>query len=327
MRPTKSWAQKRHDQFVGELNAKRADEHWGTVKPEEKIVPTLGEFIGRFSEVVRKNEFKLKLAPRTQVFYLYHSERLLANKELANTRLDRDDFEDLVRKHASAQRHAKHKASKGKGFSEHTLRDDQIVLKRILNFAAKIKVIAVAPKIEIATAIPKSQVKHVHRRISVAEEEAYLAAAAPGLRDFASLLFDTGMRPEEAHRLKPGSLREGCVVIDTGKTDNAPRRIPATDRVIEIFGRAGTEWVFPAPTLSGHVEASSFRKAHVAALKASRVPKFVLYDIRRTTLKRWSKKGSIFNLKELAGHKSIATTNICVDGDDQGMRDMVLGKG
>lgn len=325
----KQAAQKRHDRFVGQLDERLANEKWGTVKAEPKIVPTLGQFIDTFLVYVRAGgSAKKKLAERTKVFYAYHAERLRANPELASAPLDQKNgkWVTMIDNHSHVQQNAKHKVSKkGRGFSEHTLRDDQIVLKRILRYAFATEVITVEPSIKIASSISDREVKHTPHIVTPAEEEAYLKVCKPQHRDFVALLLDTALRPEEAHRLTPGNLREGMVVIDMGKTDSAPRSIPATDRVIEIFGRAGAEWLFPAPTASGHVEASSFRKAHKAALKASGVPKFVLYDIRRTTLRRWSKKGSIFNLKELAGHKSIATTNIYVKGDDQGKRDMVLG--
>jgi hypothetical protein len=46
-----------------------------------------------------------------------------------------------------------------------------------------------------------------HRRervISSKEEALYLAAALPLLHDVSTILFDTGMRPEECHSLKLG---------------------------------------------------------------------------------------------------------------------------
>ena len=67
--------------------------------------------------------------------------------------------------------------------------------------------------------------------------------------------------------------------------------------------RAGqvSEWIFPAPTKSGHVEASSLKKQHAAALKASGVAPFVLYTFRHTCITRWAKYMDPFTLHVLAG--------------------------
>jgi integrase len=50
-----------------------------------------------------------------------------------------------------------------------------------------------------------------------------------------------------------------------------------------------TAWLFPAKTASGHIQASSLRKQHAKALKASGVTAFELYVLRHTYLTRWAK--------------------------------------
>jgi integrase len=81
------------------------------------------------------------------------------------------------------------------------------------------------------------------------------------LHDVASILLDCALRPEECFRLRPENVRDGRIEIQYGKTDNARRRIPMTQRVAAILDMrlaksARSEWVFPTATKSGHIEPS-----------------------------------------------------------------------
>jgi integrase len=82
-----------------------------------------------------------------------------------------------------------------------------------------------------------------------------------------------------------------------------------------------SEWVFPAPTKSGHVEASTLKKPHAAALKASGVPPFVLYTFRHTCITRWAKYMDPFTLHVLAGHTDMNTTKRYVHPSDEDIRE------
>ncbi len=62
-------------------------------------------------------------------------------------------------------------------------------------------------------------------------------------------------------------------------------------------------WIFSAPTKSGHIEQSSLKKQHVAALCGSGVTAFVIYDARHTCLTRWARTMHPFTLKKLAAHE------------------------
>ena len=149
------------------------------------------------------------------------------------------------------------------------------------------------------------------RVISPGEEKKYLAAAPPLLKDVATLLFDLGLRPEECFRLNRDNFRGDVLEIHTGKGRGSRRRIPIEPRSIEILQRRladGAQWVFPAPTKTGHIDGSSIKKQHAAALKASGVLPFVLYSIRHTVITRWSTKVDGFVLHHVAGHVSMETT-------------------
>src|SRR5215467_5498074 len=107
---------------------------------------------------------------------------------------------------------------------------------------------------------------HRERVLTPAEETLYLKYATPLLRDVAIILLDCGLRPEECFRLQWPSVHDGVIEIQYGKTDNARRRIPVTQRVAAVLEmrrtEASTEWVFPAGTRSGHIEPSSLKRQH-----------------------------------------------------------------
>lgn len=55
------------------------------------------------------------------------------------------------------------------------------------------------------------------------------------LRDVTTMLIDCGLRPEECFRLLWEPVRDGAVHIPFGKTDNAHRTIPLTQRTAAIL--------------------------------------------------------------------------------------------
>jgi integrase len=83
------------------------------------------------------------------------------------------------------------------------------------------------------------------------------------LRDAATLLLDCALRPEECFRLRWEYIRDGSLNIPFGKTDNVRRTIPLSDRAADLIEArkltSTSDWVFPAPTKSGHIEKSTPR--------------------------------------------------------------------
>jgi hypothetical protein len=76
--------------------------------------------------------------------------------------------------------------------------------------------------------------------------------------------------------MKWGNIRDGCIEIEYGKTDNARRRIPLSQRVTAVLAMRSTdaksEWVFPAPTRSGHIEPGSLKATALARLRGEAEP-------------------------------------------------------
>jgi integrase len=98
------------------------------------------------------------------------------------------------------------------------------------------------------------------------------------LRDVTTLLIDTGMRPDECYRLRWEHIRDGAIHVPCGKTSNARRVLPLTKRAAALMeirrDRASCEWVFPAPTGSGHIEKSTLKKQHARACRMAAVLPF-----------------------------------------------------
>jgi len=131
------------------------------------------------------------------------------------------------------------------------------------------------------------------------------------LHDVAVILLDCGLRPEECHRLRWEHYRGDTIYVPHGKTVNARREVPLSERAREVLDRRRgeeTEWVFPASTASGHIEQSSLKKQHAKACTLAKVTAFVPYTFRHTCLTRWAGILDPYTLAYLAGHRDFATT-------------------
>jgi integrase len=101
-------------------------------------------------------------------------------------------------------------------------------LRRVLKLAEEWNVLAKARKVKFLSG------EHQRERVIIPQGEAlYLNAAPPFLHDVCAVLFDTGMRPEECHRMRWENLawangRHGTVRIVFGSTKAARRTLPLT---------------------------------------------------------------------------------------------------
>ena len=132
------------------------------------------------------------------------------------------------------------------------------------------------------------------------------------LRDVAVILLDCGLRPEECHRLQWEHFRGDTIYVPHGKTVNARREIPLSERAREVLERRrrGCEspWVFSAATSSGHMEQSTLIRQHAKACKLGKLTVFVPYTFRHTCLTRWAAVLDPYTLAYLAGHSDFGTT-------------------
>jgi integrase len=269
---------------------------------EKKPVPTLTEFVEKRFEPWVKSTTAFKT---WRDFYGVGLRAIKEYKPLATARLDEITSE-------TAAEFAAHRQSRGLQIS--SVNASLRVLRRALKIAVEWGALDRMPKIRL---LPGE--RHRERVITPDEEARYLAAASPLLSDVATVLFDTGLRPEECYRLVWDSItwvngRNGTLLVTHGKTKAARRVIPMTPRVRHLLearwqaaDRPAEGWVWPAPTESGHIEPSSLKKQHAKALKLSKVRPFVLYSARHTFLTRLGENGcDTWTLARIAGHSSIA---------------------
>jgi integrase len=271
---------------------------------DRKPVPTLSEFLtdrilpwaeGAFAEATQRKNLK---------WYKNECRAIKEYKALASAPLDTVTGE-LVSSFAA------HRLNQGKQVA--TVNSSIRVLRRTLNLAVEWGVISAAAKIKVLGGERRRE-----RVVSSEEEAKYLAVASEPLASIATLLADTGMRPEECFRLRWEHVtwlngRNGALLVTHGKTVSARRVLPMTPRVRAVLeirwsavGKPEDGWVWTARTRSGHAEPNSIYGQHLAALTISKVRPFVLYSLRHTFLTRLGESGcDSWTLARIAGHSSI----------------------
>jgi len=148
------------------------------------------------------------------------------------------------------------------------------------------------------------------RVLTYDEQAKYLSVATPMLRDVATLMLETGMRPEEVYRIKPENvnLAGGFLVIPYGKTKAARRRVPLTASARCVLGlrmASDEAFLFPCETDSKR-PVPKVNNAHDRAVKNSKVAPFRLYDLRHTWATRAAESGiDLVTLAALLGHSKI----------------------
>ncbi|MFN7542826.1 MAG: tyrosine-type recombinase/integrase [Acidobacteriota bacterium] len=277
--------------------------------------------------------------PRTVAFYRGTTANLLKFKKLASLPID-GITGDLIAEYVSQRQQTKAQTS--------TINRELATLRRMFSLCSEWnRTDKRLPKVRLMAGENQRD-----RVLSLAEEAAYLeaanriaaqldedyAAALDGiratmrgqqprkpdsflLRDVVLLLLDCGLRPEEVYRLKWEQVQNGVVQIMTGKTRNAKRRIPMSQRAAAALEMrrswVESEWVFPADAECGHIGPSTLKKQHAKALRLSSVNPFVFYILRHTCLSRWAGGLDPFLLKSLAGHGSIVTTQRYIHVSDE----------
>jgi integrase len=201
-----------------------------------------------------------------------------------------------------------------KGLKVASINRELQVFRRLIHLALEWGFAEQAPKIRML-----SGEQHREFVLSAEEEAKYLVAAPEPLASVATVLTDTGLRPEECYRLRWEFVtwvngRHGTLMVTHGKTAAARRVLPMTPRVRAILrsrwetaGKPLEGYVWLAPSKSGHIEPSSLKKQHAKTLKLSKVRPFVLYSLRHTFLTRLGASGcDVWTLARIAGHSSVA---------------------
>lgn len=115
-----------------------------------------------------------------------------------------------------------------------TINRELALLKIFFNFFIKKDVIIRNPVSRVKFL---SEDNEQMRVLTLEEEKLYIMAASQPLQDFATIMIDTGMRPEEVSRIERKNvfLSQGYLFIPFGKTKAAKRKLPLTSRVTAIL--------------------------------------------------------------------------------------------
>jgi integrase len=134
-------------------------------------------------------------------------------------------------------------------------------------------------------------------RVLIFEEQAkYLEMATPMLRDVATLMLETGKRPEEVYRIQPENvnLAGGYLFNPFGRTKAARRRVPLNTTAKGVLARRmtvlETPFLFPCETDATR-PVPKVNNAHDRAVRDSKVARFRLYDLRHTWATRAAEAG------------------------------------
>jgi len=244
---------------------------------EKRPVPTLKEFCDMRLEPWAKATFE-HTCKNNWLWFRAGICRLRACEVLAKATLDEITNEKVagfaVHEQVRWQNRGRGEEEDKRGLAVSSINSSIRVLRRILNLAVEWGVRESVPRLAL---LPGEH--HRERVVTPDEELRYLGAASTLLADVATVLVDTGMRPDECYRLRWEEItwvngRNGSVLVAHGKTAAARRVLPMTPRVRatlerrwERSGKPTEGWVWPAPTRSGHVDHSSFKKQHARAFR------------------------------------------------------------
>ena len=266
----------------------------GLVGIREKKRTTLAAFIKDRFEPWAKGKFEHNSTKTWKAWYQPGIRTLQNDPALCNRILS-----DITSEHvAGFAAHIRSKGLGGKPLQASSVNSRLRVLRRMFHLAVEWGELDIAPKFKL-----EPGERHREDVVQRADEEKYLAAASPLLADIATILIDSGMRPEECFREQWENVtwvngRNGTILVTHGKTKAARRLLPMTPRVRSILeqrwtaaGKPEHGWIWPAPTKSEHVEPSTLKKQHRKAIKDSKVRSFILYTLRHTFLTRLGASG------------------------------------
>jgi integrase len=209
-----------------------------------------------------------------------------------------------------------------------TVNRDLATLRRIFSIALKLDIVRGTPFAARRVEFCKESGRE--RVLTFTEELSYLAKATQPLRDVATLIVETGLRPGEACAVRREDVHLFAATpflhVPEGKTENAIRDVPLTARAVEVLTRRladarrvehqkklKADFLFPVRIGTGHDwqrPMNELEPAHQRALKLSGMKSFRLYDLRHTFASRAVEAGmDALTLKDVMGHADLKTTS------------------
>lgn len=130
-------------------------------------------------------------------------------------------------------------------------------------------------------------------------------------KDIVTAVINTGMRRQEVLNLKWNQIRIGFIYLDKTKT-NESRQIPINDDLAELFRAIRKRNQLKFDYVFCDNKGRPFKqinKSFQASLKKAGIEDFRFHDLRHTFASHFvMRKGSLKDLQELLGHKTLAMT-------------------
>jgi integrase len=294
-----------HGQFCGQACRDKFEE-------EHRPRPILKDFAQRFIDNI---ETRCAGRTATIAFYAEKLAHLLKYEPLANAPLDQIN-EALIESYI--QERSKARGRRDAALSPVTVNRDLATLRRLLRLAYAWQLIRRVPRVQL---LPGEENRNREFVLSHADEERYLAAAPQPLHDIGMVIADAGLRTTEALNLEwrwvhlepaPGA-KYGYIHIPFGKSKNARRNVPITDRLAKMLLSRSLEsksiYVFPSDT-RGPYRLSSIDHMHDKVRTTLQMPaEFVVYSLRHTYGTRLGEAGAdAFSIMKLMGHCSVTVS-------------------
>jgi hypothetical protein len=193
---------------------------------EKRPVPTLREFCDTRVEPWAKASFEYTCV-NNWFWFRAGTRRLRGCESLAKTRLDEITNETVAGfaayEQSRLQNRGKGEAENKRGLAVSSINSSIRVLRRILTLAIEWGLVESAPRLVL---LPGE--RHRERVVTPDEEARYLAAASPLLTNLATVLVDTGMRPDECYRLRWEEItwangRNGSLLVALPRAGCGPR--------------------------------------------------------------------------------------------------------
>jgi integrase len=247
---------------------------------------------------------KLRLNPKSYAKYTFAGDVL--KMFFGKTKVDKitkSDIEDFrVWRSQQTSRRTKQPITRG------TINRETTILKQIVRGLLDARLLTHDPTRGVRLLPENDLCFHV---ITTAEEAVYLMACPQPLQDVATLMIETGMRPDEVYRLRRGDLfpEKRYVQVVVGKTTAARRRVYLNDRALALLTsrqeRFTGEHLFPQNDIDGNRATRTLDDRHLATVRKLGF-QFRLYDCRHTFATRALESGmDLLTLAHVLGHANI----------------------
>jgi len=199
-------------------------------------------------------------------------------------------------------------------------------LRRMLSLAHDWEIIDRKPRIRLRKEVERTAV------FDAEMEKRFLEKAPQPLRDVFVISHDAGLRPDEVIRMRWENVlwNKNLIFVPDGKTENAKRYVPLSDRVRALLHarQAGVKspWVFPSKRRkSTHISYFPIAKQFSAIRKGAKIPKgVVLYSARHSfATDMLDRTGNIVLGGKMLGHRSVTTTQRYLHPEMKGLAGLV----